>query len=261
MAQKCCYTTIRVYFSAIRHLHISRGFKDPLSDTLQLGLALRGIRRNKPRTSDARLPVTPLILRAILGVVQADPQNYTNILMWAACCLGYFAFLRCGEFTVESSFDPNRHLCNTDVAVDDYANPTLLSVHLRQSKTDQDRVGITLFVGRTSHDICPISAMLPYLVVRNTRFPNGPLFIREEGTPLSRTVLVTWLKTTLSKAGIDSSRFSGHSFRIGAASTAAARGIADSTIQTLGRWKSESFKRYVRLPREELARLSSTIAN
>ena len=29
--------------------------------------------------------------------------------------------------------------------------------------------------------------------------------------------------------------------------TAAARGMADSTIQTLGRWKSESFKRYIRM--------------
>ena len=70
-----------------------------------------------------------------------------------------------------------------------------------------------------------------------------------------------WLRSTLNKAGIDSSKFSGHSFRIGAASVAAARGVEDSTIQTLGRWKSESFKRYIRMPREELARISQIIAH
>ena len=32
----------------------------------------------------------------------------------------------------------------------------------------------------------------------------------------------------------------GYSFRIGAASTAAPRGLEDSTIQTLGRWKRTS---------------------
>ena len=37
-----------------------------------------------------------------------------------------------------------------------------------------------------------------------------------------------------------------------AATTAAAKGIPDSTIQTLGRWKSDSFKHYIRMPHSEL---------
>lgn len=32
------------------------------------------------------------------------------------------------------------------------------------------------------------------------------------------------------------------------ATMAAAKGLADSTIQSLGRWRSESFKRYVQIP-------------
>jgi hypothetical protein len=38
---------------------------------------------------------------------------------------------------------------------------------------------------------------------------------------------------------LDSSKYSGHSFRSGAATTAVRRGIGDATIQMLGRWKSE----------------------
>ena len=260
MAQKCCYSTIRVYLSAVRHLHISNGYGDPLAGALQLNLTLRGVKRKKPQTGDARLPITPLILQKILEVVRRDPQNYTNLMMWAACCLGYFAFLRCGEFTVNGKFDSTVHLSDQDIAVDDYNSPTILSILLRQSKTDQDKVGITLFVGRTGQDICPLSSMIPYLVSRREKFPRGALFVTERGLPLSRLVLVAWLKTALSSVGIDATHFTGHSFRIGAASTASARGIADSTIQTLGRWKSDSFKRYIRMPRQELAELSSTLA-
>ena len=80
------------------------------------------------------------------------------------------------------------------------------------------------------------------------------------GKPLSRQVLVKMLKETLVEAGMDYSRFSGHSFRIRAATTALAKGVSDAKIQTLGRWASESYKRYIRIPRNELAGISAVLA-
>ena len=62
-------------------------------------------------------------------------------------------------------------------------------------------------------------------------------------------------------AGIQASQFAGHSFRIGAASTAAARGVEDSLIKTLGRWRSSAYLLYVRIPRERLADLSRVLAS
>ena len=44
----------------------------------------------------------------------------------------------------------------------------------------------------------------------------------------------------LTKGRIDSTRYSGHSFHSGAATTAAWMGIEDSTIKMLGRWKSSA---------------------
>jgi len=57
--------------------------------------------------------------------------------------------------------------------------------------------------------------------------------------------------------GVDLSRFSGHSFRIGAATTAAKVGVSDSIIQIMGSGRSSAFVRYIRTSGDQLVRISS----
>ena len=64
----------------------------------------------------------------------------------------------------------------------------------------------------------------------------------------------------MSKAGLDPDVYAGHSLRIGTATVAHEKGIEDSTIMTLGRWKSNAYQRYIRIPQEHLARISAHIA-
>ena len=47
------------------------GHDDPLADSLQLDLAMKGLKRIKPRTADPRLPITPLILQSMFEVLRA----------------------------------------------------------------------------------------------------------------------------------------------------------------------------------------------
>ena len=72
--------------------------------------------------------------------------------------------------------------------------------------------------------------------------------------------MVTHLREALLQAGIDTTNFSGHSFRIGAASTAARAGLNDSFIQTLGRWKSSAFMAYIRTPVDDLVAVTAKLA-
>ena len=259
LSQRLCYSTIQSYLSAVRHLHLTTGHKDPLKDTVQLELVLKGVKRWRPRSERHRLPITPYILNTMLTVLLQNPQEYNNIMLWAACCLGFFAFLRSGEFTAPAStFDPTWHLSPQDILVDIHATPSMLEIKIKGSKTDQTRRGVSLFVGRTHNCLCPVTAILAYLAVRGTS--PGPLFLLKDGTTLTRQKLVKMVQSTLQLAGIDPSGYSGHSFRIGAATTAAAKGIDADTIRTLGRWSSDTYQRYIQIPRQELAIISQQIA-
>ena len=67
-----------------------------------------------------------------------------------------------------------------------------------------------------------------------------------EDIALSRNYFISKLKALHSYLGFVHSDYSGHSFRIGAATTCASNGIQDHKIQTLGRWKSNCFMKYIR---------------
>ena len=58
------------------------------------------------------------------------------------------------------------------------------------------------------------------------------------GSALIRQTFVTSVCRALSAIGLEISLYSGHSFRIGAATTASAQGIGDALIKTMGRWES-----------------------
>lgn len=132
-------------------------------------------------------------------------------------------------------------------------------LRVKLSQTDQLRKGVTIDLGKTNRaPLCPVSALLSYLVARRTAL--GPLFIWDNGLFLTRAHFVAEMKRALELLGVDASDFNSHSFRIGAPSTAAANGMEGSLIKTLGKWESDEYLRYIKIPREELANYTAMIA-
>ncbi|MCY3927667.1 MAG: hypothetical protein OXG81_05280, partial [Acidobacteria bacterium] len=156
------HSSIKAYLSAVRFLHIAEGFSDPFLPSLQrLQYTLRGIKRCEAEKGDnkkERLPVDPTILRLVRRVWDEKSSDPDNQMLWAACCIGFFGFLRAGEFTVpsDSSFDPEAHLCYSDIAVDNSARPQVIRITIKQSKTDPFRKRVDLFLGRTSVYRCGV---------------------------------------------------------------------------------------------------------
>ena len=100
--------------------------------------------------------------------------------------------------------------------------------------------------------------MLAYLTLQGSA--PGPLFLFQDGQPLTHSALTSWVRQMAAAAGIPGN-FSSHSFRIGAATVAARNGIPDHQIQTLGRWSSDAYKLYIQTRAEVLASLSSRLAS
>ena len=262
-SENLVHSTIKGYLSAIRHLQIATGLPDPgIPSMPKLEGVLGGIKATQARTltsTHTRLPITAPIIKRVGEVWEALGPSKDHIMLWAAVTLAFFGFLRSGEVTVssDSAFDPAAHLTFDDVKVDNITNPTLLKIRLKASKTDPFRNGIDIVVGRTNNKLCLVTAVMAYLSARG----NGPgfLFKFQDGRHLTKPRFVEAVRQALGRAGFDPKSYTGHSFRIGAATTANACGLNDSTIQMLGRWSSLAYLVYVRTPREQLASYSSVL--
>jgi len=69
------------------------------------------------------------------------------------------------------------------------------------------------------------------------------------------------LRKALQMIGEDPQQFGGHSFRAGAATTAAQQGIGDATIKLLRRWHSSAYQVYIKTPLSSMAGYSRTLVN
>ena len=255
-------SSIKAYLSAVRFCQLRAGFPDPRADRMprlrQVQNGIKLVDARGGRTLRERRPFTHEILKE-LG--KHWPRlSFDDIMVWAVCMIAFFGFFRAGELTVPSvcTFDPAVHLSVKDVSFDARLNPTRCCIHLKSSKTDQCRKGVDVFVGATGNELCPVRALVAYLLRRGGG--EGFLFRYENGVPLTKDKFVSRTRTALEGAGLDAAKYAGHSFRIGAATTAASKGMPETTIKALGRWKSDAYRGYIRTSREHLAEVSRELA-
>lgn len=236
------YSTARTYIAGIATRHKLNSWPDP-SATFLTQKVLQGLAKENP-TTDNRLPITLPRLQQLIPVLPSVCTNtYEASLFKAAFTLAFFGFLRVSEIVGQGSRVAGGR---TGLALGDVKLEGHIVMHLQGSKTDQMAKGTKIIIESTNHPthVCPVEALKEFLSKRNNK--PGNLFIHLDGKPLTRYQFQAVLKKAAGILGWDLARFSTHSFRIGAATTAAAKGMPLPTIMAKGRWRSAAIHKYVR---------------
>jgi hypothetical protein len=259
------YTTIKLYLSGIRFTYLEKGIPNPFQSNCQsmerLKLILNAIRKTESKSGQlSRLPITVDILHNICSTLRKNAFDvYTNILLQAMYTVAFFGFFRCGELTIRTTFDPTCHLTCQDVQI----QHKTVKIFLKTSKADRFHRGTDIVLYSNDTDICPVKAMCKYMQIRKHSMASKdePFFVTNIGLPVNRTFFIECLKQILDRGGVDSTKYNGHSFRIGAATSAACARMEDHLIKSLGRWSSDCYTRYIQTPQLVLRDAQHSMVN
>ncbi len=253
-------SSIKSYISGIQFFHkLLYGAPSPEISNSQTAMLIRGIQRSRPTRPDSRLPITLDILTKCIHTLRTyyQPPSTAHTLD-AMFLLAFFGFLRCSELTISSKFDPAINPTIADLTILDSETISFL---VKQSKTDQTKKGHFVYIFNLPSPIQPYQAVCEYLRLRifQAKSPLEPLFLDHTNKPASRAWFQKHLRSVLLSAGISAKNFSSHSFRIGAATSAAQKGLTKHQIQTLGRWSSEAFQSYIRTDQSHIKLAHQTL--
>jgi integrase len=195
----------------------------------------RGIRRSK---GTAPRRVAPVMVDELRRMTSALPDSLIGKRDRALLVVGFAGALRRSE------------LVALDVDAVEFGTDGL-TITIRRSKTDQEGKGARIGLPFGSDpDTCPVRTLRAWL--ESSGVAEGPVFravsrygqVRGE---LSGLDVARIVKRNALAAGLDPSRFAGHSLRAGLATQAAKNGKTDRAIMRQGRWAGRAMvDRYVR---------------
>jgi len=238
--------TISSYVAGIAFWHRMLSIPDPTVG-FRIKKLLSALHRQQAAT-DKRLPISASILvKLIGGLSNVTVSLYEVSLYRTVFIIAYFGFLRLGEIVADSGKRLAGGLRAQDVSVLRTGGQGVVVINLRHTKTSQyGPPQIVRLQAVPGNPLCPVQAVRKYMAIR----PQAAVsfFCHFDGSYLTRHQLQSTLRKATTAIGLDSRYYTSHSFRIGAATSAAAAHLPYELIQQCGRWRSSAFKAYIRQP-------------
>lgn len=228
-------STIQRRVTAISQAHQAAGVDNPTRHQA-VKAVMAGIRRVHGTRQEGKAPALTDDIRAMLDTL---PQNLLGLRDRALLLVGFAGALRRSE------------LVGLDVANVEQTKQGLV-VTLYRSKTDQEGAGRKVGVPYGSNpDTCPVRAFQGWLEASG--ITSGPLFrsVNRHGQlqagRLSDKAVALVVKRAAEAAGLDATRYAGHSLRAGLATAAAAAGVSERAIMNqTGHRSVNMVRRYIR---------------
>jgi integrase len=235
-----CATRLKVgsiqrRLNAIAEAHKAMGLDSPTSSGFVRN-TLKGIKRT---VGTATVQRTAALTDDIRAMLEASDTVLIGVRDRALILLGFPGAFRRAE------------LVSLDVSDLDFSRDGL-TVLLRRSKTDQDGLGRRVGIPYGSNpETCPVRVLLAWL--EQAALSTGPVFrsINRHGhaqaARLSPAEVARIVKKLAERAGLDPSKYAGHSLRAGHATAAAIAGASERSIMTqTGHRSVQMVRRYIR---------------
>ena len=243
LGQRIAHKSIKVYLAGVQFYSKIKGGTVLIKNMLRLEYVLMAIRRAQGNSfaRPTRTPISLQMLEEIVAFIYTTESPFDRRMLTAAVLLAFFGLLRVSEYTSPSTsnYDSSVHLSLDDVTIDWDRRVAL--VRIKKSKTDPYRQGVTVRIGILDHYLCPVHALVSYILVRGPS--PGPFFRFQNGAFLTRARIVDLLVRSLPHIP----NVNTHSFRRGGASALADANTPAHIIQILGRWRSNAYREYIQL--------------
>ena len=204
-------STITSHVSAISYLHKLFILPDPTHSFI-VRKTIKGT-HNLAKSGDIRLPITKSILIKLLSALHHTVQEAdTRVLLSTIFLLAFHAFMRLGELVARSSVYNTKVIQRQDLLFLDDNSVQLILRHSKNMKDGQPIV-LTLAANYFNPQLCPVRALKTFTSLYQHK--SGPLFTFKSGHPVSHSFVAAQLKHAIEFIGLDSSKYLGHSFRIG----------------------------------------------
>ena len=251
------HKNINAHIAAIKFIADILGYASDTSNYNRLYRVIRGIKRLQGAQfrRPPRIPITPALLTQLgRNLWNSTYTLHDKHMLWAVMLTAFHGFLRVSEYTSSHvhKYDPTTTLCFQDITI---KPPASITLYIKASKTDPFRQGASIHLFHNNSLLSPVQALAAYICIHPLR--KGPLFTWNDGRYLTRASFTTAL-ARIKPQQIPT--MSSHSFRIGAATTAAAAGHPRWLIQTLGRWSSNCYRQYIRVPQITLEQVSLSLS-
>lgn len=238
--------SISTYVSAVAFVHKLLNNQDP-SDSFLIRKMICGAYRIAP-ASDVRLPFgIDMLDKMTAALAFVVPTPFDIVLFRAMFLFAFSAFARIGEIACTGNAHNLVQFQNIVFNCSLTTDAEQVVVNFYDFKHNLEKKRHTVTFGHGPTQLSAVTALKDYLNYRNS-LP-GPLFQYLNKKPVTRRHFDNVLHAVLNHCHFDSRLYKGHSFRLGAASYAALHlHRSDAEIRILGRWNSNAFKKYIRLP-------------
>jgi len=216
------FSTLRRRIASISVVHKLKGhYLDTKHPIIMENL--HGIKRTLGSRQKAKKPILINDLKLIINVIHKEKYRDKALIL-----IGFAGGFRRSEL-VNISYEDVEFV------------PEGVKILIRRSKTDQSGEGsIKAIPYFDNQEFCPVIALRNYINDKFNNINNGKIF------KISDKSVALIIKRYASKAGLDSSKYAGHSLRSGFATTAAEFGAEERNIMAMtGHKTTQMVRRYI----------------